>query len=51
MSARNPEDEVKRYAQVRDAMSAAVAGNPHIKRGEFRSRWRVLRWLRTPRDA
>jgi hypothetical protein len=51
MNGRNPADEMKRYAQTRDAMSAAVAGNPHIKRGEPRSRWRVLRWLRAPRNA
>jgi hypothetical protein len=51
MNDRNPADEVKRYAKTRDAMGAAVAGNPHIERGERRSRWRILRWRRAPRDA
>ena len=51
MNGRNPVDEMKRYAATRDAMSAAVAGNPHIKRGAPRARWRILRWLRAPRHA
>ena len=50
MNGRDPADEMKRYAKTRDAMSAAVAGNPHIKRSRPRARWQVLRRLRAPRD-
>jgi hypothetical protein len=46
MNGRNPADEMKRYARTRDAMSAAVAGNPHIKRAQPRARRRVFRWMR-----
>ena len=51
MNGRDPSDEMKRYARTRDAMGAAVAGNPHIKRGVPRARWRVFRWLRAPRHT